>query len=52
MFQKQPEGSPSGRKESSFLKASKYALFLKDISENRPDEANFRPDARQTESNF
>jgi len=27
-------------------------LFLKDIAETRPDGANFRPDGRQTESDF
>jgi hypothetical protein len=43
---------PSGRKESSDLTASRYALFLKDIAEILPDGANFCPDARQTESDF
>jgi hypothetical protein len=28
----------------------RITLFLKDIAENRPDVANFRPDARQPES--
>jgi hypothetical protein len=30
----------------------RYALFLKDIAETRPDGANFRLDGRQTESYF
>jgi hypothetical protein len=30
----------------------RYALFLKDIAETRPDEANFRLDGRQTESDL
>jgi hypothetical protein len=30
----------------------RYARFLKDIGETRPDGANFRPDGRQTESIF
>jgi hypothetical protein len=47
-----PDGPPSGRKESSVRTASRYALFLKYITEIRPDVVNFRLEARQTESNF
>jgi len=36
----------SGRKPDK----DRIALFLKDITEIRPDMANFRPDDRQTES--
>jgi hypothetical protein len=46
------DGPPYGRKESSVRTASRYALFLKDIAETRPDEENFRHDGRQTESVF
>jgi hypothetical protein len=30
----------------------RYALFLKDIAETRPDGVNFPLDCRQTESDF
>jgi len=42
----------SRRRESNVWTASIYALFLMDMAEICPDGANFRPDARQTESDF
>jgi len=50
-FSEDRSDARSSRPDAHLIRI-RYALFLKDIVETHPDGANFRPDGRQTESDF